>query len=100
MAADVGAAARAETNGKPRSFQFKGLKLKLPAKIPFETLRYISEDAEPRDLIRALETIIGAEQMEEIWALRLDVDEGTDLTKKVLELMGMSEGESPASQKS
>lgn len=94
-----GAAARAETNGKVRELTFEGLKLKLPERLPFRSLRYVSsgEDAGPAEIVGLLTSILGEEQMEKVWALDIDIDRGGDLLTEVTEAMGMSPGESEAS---
>lgn len=67
-----------EVNGKPKTVTFQGTKLSVPSKLPFRVLKYITAASEGsgQDYIAALELILGAEQMEKIWDLDVDMTKG------------------------
>lgn len=93
----AGAAARAEGTKKSRTVEVRGTKFALPSELPFEILRYMSDDPSPQDIVRTLELILGPEQMETWWGLELGLEEGSEVMRQMLELMGLTPGESPAS---
>lgn len=96
------AAARQETNGQPKTLKFEGLELVLPDKIPFKILKYLGQgdEAGPEEVVGILNTMLGPEQMEQVWNLDIDVSRGRELVEEVLESLGMQAGESAASQES
>lgn len=105
MSPSKSAAARAESNGR-RTVSYKDLglpgtgKFTLPGKLPFAVLRYMqSEDPSPADIVGVLETIL-KDQIDELWALDIDVEGGTEFMQKLLALYGTKPGESQASPKS
>lgn len=97
---EPGAAARAEVADEPRTLEAHGLTLTLPPRLPFEVLRYMSDEPGAADVVGILRVVLGAEQLDKVWALGLDVDEGTQLVEDITGLYGSSVGESAASPKS
>jgi hypothetical protein len=75
---------------KGKSVKVKDLTLKLPAKLPFVTVRYVSENNV--DVAPLLEAILGPEQAEKVWALGLDVDEGAALVDEIIGKYGVDTG--------
>lgn len=80
--------AAAKTGGK--TLKVKDLTLKLPAKLPFVTVKYVKEDSV--DVPNLLEAILGEEQADKVWALGLDVDEGGELVDKIVSKYGVDTG--------
>lgn len=105
-ASEKGAAARSEANGKaPTEVKFKGLALTMPRTVPFKLLKDITgfgtdQEPPPKVIVDVLETILGPEQSTKVWDAGLDMEEGGELFKQVLEAMGLTLGESPASETS
>lgn len=93
--ADPGAVARSEPSGKAKSLTYKGLKLRLPAKLPFRVLRFARNQDEMAgaDIYGTLEAILGIDQMRQVDGLDIDIDQGSELLEKVLERMGVGAGE-------
>jgi len=75
---------------KGKSVRVKDLTLKLPAKLPFVTVRYISETNV--EVAPLLEAILGDEQAEKVWALDLDVEEGAALVDDIIGQYGVDTG--------
>lgn len=92
---DPGAVPRSEVSGKPKSLTYKGLKLRLPAKLPFRVLRFArnSDEMAGADIYGTLEAILGTDQMRLVEELDIDIDQGSELLEKVLERMGVGAGE-------
>ena len=80
--------AAAKSGGK--SLKVKDLTLRLPAKLPFVTVKYVKEDSV--DVPNLLEAILGEEQADKVWALGLDVDEGGELVDKIVSKYGVDTG--------
>ena len=80
--------AAAKTGGK--TLKVKDLTLRLPAKLPFVTVKYVKEDSV--DVPNLLEAILGEEQADKVWALGLDVDEGGELVDKIVSKYGVDMG--------
>lgn len=80
--------AAAKTGGK--TLKVKDLTLRLPAKLPFVTVKYVKEDSV--DVPNLLEAILGEEQADKVWALGLDVDEGGELVDKIVSKYGVDTG--------
>lgn len=90
-----GAAARAEANGEAPSVEFHGLTIELPAKMPFNVLRHIeSGQNEGAQALGILRELIGAEQLDAVFALNLDIEQGMELLKLCSGQYGTSLGES------
>lgn len=87
------AAARAEANGEAKHLKFEGLELTMPPKLPFRVLRHAREDGLAAT-VGILETILGEEQLEQIWALDIDIARGEELVEQILDAYGLSLGES------
>jgi hypothetical protein len=97
-AAANGAAAAAQSEDEAKVLEVEGLKLDLPARLPFKSLRnFRSSLNNIEGAIGFLEDVLGPEQMENVWDLDLDVDRGLELTEKVLGVYGLTEGDSEAS---
>lgn len=92
-------AARAEVNGNGlRTVQTHGLELTVPAKMPFAVLRYLEGDIGAAEVVGVLKTLLRpAEQIEKVWAAELDMEQGGQLVKDLIESGGVSLGESVAS---
>lgn len=75
---------------KGKSLKVKDLTLKLPAKLPFATVRYVSESNV--DVAPLLDAILGKDQAEKVWALGLDVDEGAALVDDIIGKYGVDTG--------
>lgn len=97
---EPGAAARAEVNGKDRTLRAHGLELTLPAKLPFAALRYMSDNPGGAEVVGLLEVLLGPEQLDAVWKLDLDIDQGTELVEQITNLYGTNMGESEASPRS
>lgn len=80
--------AAAKTGGK--TLKVKDLTLRLPAKLPFVTVKYVKEDSV--DVPNLLEAILGEEQADKVWALGLDVDEGAALVDQIVSKYGVDTG--------
>lgn len=91
-AASKQAAARAENGSAPKTLEFEGLKLTLPAKMPFRVLRHAREDGIAA-AVGVLESLLGPEQIEQVWELDIDVERGEELVDLVLAEYGLSLGE-------
>jgi hypothetical protein len=106
-APDKGAAARAEVAGE-KTFEYEGLKLTLPAEFPTEVLFDMVEVESANTFVdqmivslRILRSIVGQDQFIEIRnVLGRDVTKTLDLMERVLELYGLTMGESAASPES
>lgn len=86
-----GAAARSETSPKPKTIKFEGLTLTLPAKMPFNVLRYSGQN-EGAQVIGVLTELLGDDQLEQVWALQLDVDRGKELVDELMAAYGTTPG--------
>lgn len=106
------AAARAETNGKPKTATFRGLKLKLPSKMGVE-VGYAYADLESageriKPYLDFIESLIGPEQFAKVKAKQardgVAFDELADdlnaLTEAIFSAYGTNTGESSASSAS
>lgn len=92
--------ATAAKDTKEKNITIKGKRFKLPASLPYSTLRLINAPPGPVGDAMLLEEILGPEQMEEVWDLGLSMEEGIEFAVKTLEKYGMKRGESPASAQS
>ena len=92
-----GVAARGEASGDPRTITSHGLTLTLPEKLPFAMLRYAKSSIEPADAIGIMTELLGDEQMQQVWAANLSVDDGLDLFTEILAASGVTPGEPSAS---
>lgn len=99
-----GAAARSEKNGKPKTVNFRGLKLKLPAKLPGTILFDLADLESGNDLrgtMEFLKSLVGAEQYQAIRNKVAEDEIGIDevdtvllsLMESILESSGLSQGE-------
>lgn len=101
-----GEAARAEKQDQPNTFEFRGLKLTLPKKIPLSlAMRYrrMVRDRKGEDLafLDLVEGVVGPDQYEAIErkmdedGLTLDDDAGVlmELVEEALSVLGTSPGE-------
>lgn len=113
-----GEAARAEVNGngKPKQITWNGVKLDLPAALPGTVLRDFAKLEEGKQqlspLVNLIESILGSEQNEAVWAKVAEkgwdiekttkalMDDDTGLIPKVTAKFGLTTGESEASQAS
>ena len=84
-------ATTASSEGRGKIVKTHGLTLKLPAKLPFETVRFIKGD--DIDIAGFLGAVLGEEQVSKVWASGLDIDQGTELVEAVLEKYGLDAGE-------
>lgn len=75
---------------KSKSVKVKDLTLKLPAKLPFATVRYVRGDEV--DVAPLLESVLGEEQAEKVWNLGLDIDEGSALVDQIISKYGVDTG--------
>ncbi len=80
--------AAAKSGGK--SLKVKDLTLRLPAKLPFVTVKYVKEDSV--DVPSLLEAILGEVQADKVWDLGLDVDEGAALVDQIVSKYGVDTG--------
>ena len=80
--------AAAKSGGK--TLKVKDLTLRLPAKLPFVTVKYVKEDSV--DVPNLLEAILGEEQADKVWDLGLDVDEGAALVDQIVSKYGVDTG--------
>ena len=80
--------AAAKSGGK--SLKVKDLTLRLPAKLPFVTVKYVKEDSV--DVPSLLEAILGEVQADKVWDLGLDVDEGAALVDQIVSKDGVDTG--------
>lgn len=87
----------ATSEDQPKEYEVKGEKFTLPPKLPFAVLRYVRKDEVE---IGALAEVIFGDDADRFFDLGLDVDEGAEALDNVLQLYGVSSGESPASQES
>lgn len=98
------AAARAETNDEPKTVNFRGIELKLPAKLPGTVLFDVADIDAGRDLrgtMEFLKSLIGEGQYEQIRekvradGIALDEVEGEliKLIEGVLDASGLGQGE-------
>lgn len=85
-----GAAARAE-GPKTRTITVAATKFKVPAKAPFEMVRYMRGDN--IDVVGVLEVVLGEEQLQKVWDLGLDLEQGRDLCSEILKNYGVTTGE-------
>ena len=72
------------------SLKVKDLTLRLPAKLPFVTVKYVKEDSV--DVPSLLEAILGEVQADKVWDLGLDVDEGAALVDQIVSKYGVDTG--------
>jgi hypothetical protein len=84
-------ATTASSEGRGKIVKAHGLTLKLPAKLPFETVRFIK--GEDIDIAGFLGTVLGEDQVAKVWEAGLDIDQGTKLVESVLEKYGLEAGE-------
>jgi hypothetical protein len=84
-------AATASSEGRGKIVKAHGLTLKLPAKLPFETVRFIKGD--DIDIAGFLGAVLGEDQVLKVWESGLDIDQGTQLVEAVLEKYGLDAGE-------
>jgi hypothetical protein len=73
-----------------KKLKVKDLTLTLPGKLPFVTVKYVKEDSV--DVPNLLESILGEEQANKVWALGLDVDEGAALVDDIVGKYGVDTG--------
>ena len=83
-------ASTAASEARGKTLKVKNLTLKLPAKLPFETVRFIKDD--DIDIAGFLGSILG-DQVEKVWSAGLDMDEGTELVEGILKKYGLGSGE-------
>jgi len=81
--------AASESRGKV--LKAAGLTLKLPAKLPFATVRYVNGD--DIDIAGFLAAILGEEQVNSVWNAGLDIDQGGELVGDILKKYGFEAGE-------
>ena len=81
--------AAGESRGK--LLKAAGLTLKLPAKLPFATVRYVKGD--DIDIAGFLGSILGEEQVNTVWNAGLDIDQGGELVEDILKKYGLEAGE-------
>jgi hypothetical protein len=95
-------AARAETDGNGlRTVETQGLTLTVPTKIPFAVLRYLEGDIGPAEMVGVLKTLLKpADQIDKVWDAELDIEQGGELIKALIESGGVGVGESLASRDS
>lgn len=84
-------ATTASSEGRGKVVKTHGLTLKLPAKLPFETVRFIKGD--DIDIAGFLGSVVGEDQLAKVWEAGLDIDEGTQLVEAVMEKYGLDAGE-------
>jgi hypothetical protein len=78
----------AETNGKVKAITVRKVRLVLPSKVPFGSMRgLLKDDGTVGDVVGFLEAVLGEEQMEKVWAIDLDLSKGSllDQTREVLD---------------
>lgn len=68
------------------------LTLTLPAKMPFSVVRYVNSQTGDMDIANTLETILGVEQAEKVWALGLDIEAGIELVDDIVGQYGVDTG--------
>lgn len=68
------------------------LTLTLPAKMPFEVVRYIDNKTGEMDIPKVLETLLGEDQAADVWALGLDIEAGVDLVDELFSQYGTDTG--------
>lgn len=93
-------AAAGEGTGEPTTVEYEGLTLTLPNELPFAFLRYARMEQGPEQALSLLETILGEEQLEQVWDAGLTMSQGLELTGIVMQAIGTSLGESSASANS
>jgi hypothetical protein len=81
--------AASESRGKV--VKAHGLTLKLPAKLPFTTVKFVKGD--DIDIAGFLAAVLGEEQVNKVWDAGLDMDQGTELVEAVLAKYGLDAGE-------
>lgn len=92
-----GAAARAEAGEETRTLEAHGITLELPPKLPFKVLRHMRGGIGGTAVVGMLEAIVGPDQLEQIFDLDLDMEEGAQLFSEITALYGTSSGNSSAS---
>lgn len=93
-----GAAARAEN--EPRQLEAHGITLDLPAKLPFKVLKHVRGGVTGSNVVAMLEAIVGEKQLDRIFNLDLDIEEGARLFEQITALYGTTTGNSKASPSS
>lgn len=106
---------KANTNGKPKSdiarsevkdglrtVETHGLKLTIPAKLPFSVLQFLEKpNPGPPEIVGVLKAILKpADQIQQVWDAGLDMDEGGEVIRDLISASGVSPGESGASRDS
>jgi len=81
----------ASSEGRKKTLKAHGLSLTLPAKLPFLVTKFISGD-DP-DIDGVLRAVLGDEQAEKVWNAGLDIDQGNDLVKSIMDKYEVSAGE-------
>lgn len=90
------AIAEAKNGDGRRTVETQGLKLTVTATIPFAVLRYIRKES--FDMVAVLEMLLDPpEQIEQVWAADLSLNDGATLITDLIESGGVSVGESLAS---
>lgn len=91
-APDKGAAALAETNGKPKAIKFRDLELTAPSKMPPTLLFDIAEieagDGNIMPLFRILRSLLGPDQFTDVRNSFTDKDTDDDVYGAVDKLLG------------
>lgn len=92
------AAAEQEGSGDPITLEHDGLTLTLPPELPFNLMRDIAKARNDAELFSmVMETLLGPEQMAEVWAAKLGMTSGIALVDKIMENYGTSLGKLSAS---
>lgn len=95
-----GQPAREEAAEQPKTLEFHGLTLTLPAKMPFALLRHLDGNVDGTTIVGILRTLLGQDQLDAVFDLGLDIDEGTELFTIASGLYGTSAGKSSRSARS
>jgi hypothetical protein len=87
--ASLSGGASARSNGKVKTVTVRGIKLVLPAKVSFGSMRHLlKDDGTVGDVMGFLEAVLGDEQMQKVWAIDLDSDDLLEETRKVIDELG------------
>lgn len=84
-------ATTASSENRGKVVKSHGLTIKLPAKLPFTTVRFVNGD--DIDIAGFLGAVLGEEQLNKVWDAGLDMDQGTELVEAVLAKYGLDAGE-------
>lgn len=81
-----------ETAPRSKNLPFKGKSFKIPAKMPFNAMQYLSDDMDGPAIFGVLRVVLGDDQMQRVEELNLTLDDGVEFVEQVIEKLSIKTG--------